>query len=74
MTNRRPDQHPPTLRPVFSGLAVLIVFSICLLGLILTAYGTLLVTSSPFGPAILVFGLIILALGIVVLRMLLRPF
>lgn len=73
MTNGRPDQHTTALRPVFSGLAVLIGFSVCLLGLILTAYGTILVMAPPFGPAILAFGLIILASGVVLLRMLSRP-
>ena len=71
--NSRPDQTPSPLRPVFPGLAVFIGFSICLLGLILTAYGALLVMSPPFGPAILIFGLAVLASGIVLLRMLLRP-
>lgn len=71
--NSRPDQAPPALRPGFPGLAVLIGISVCLLGLILAAFGAIRVTSPPFGPAILVFGLVILASGIVLLRMLLRP-
>jgi hypothetical protein len=70
--NSRPDQTPSVLRPVFPGLAAFIGFSICLLGLILTAYGALLVMSPPFGPAILVFGLVVLASGIVLLRLLMR--
>ncbi|HZH52775.1 MAG TPA: hypothetical protein VEZ16_12935 [Microvirga sp.] len=72
--NARPDRHPPVPCSEFSELTTLIGRSICLLGLILTAYGALLVMFPPFGPAILVFGLIILASGVVLLRMLLRPF
>jgi len=72
--NARPDRHPPAPCSEFSRLAALIGLSICLLGLILATYGAVLVTSPPLGPAILVFGLIVLASGVVLLRMLLRPF
>ncbi len=71
--NSRSDQPPSALRPEFSGLAVLIGISVCLLGLILAAYGAIRVASPPVGPAILVFGLVILATGGVLLRILLRP-
>lgn len=71
--NSRPDQNLPASCSEFSELAALIGLSICLLGLILTAYGAFLVMSPPVGPAILAFGLIVLLSGIVLLRMLLRP-
>jgi hypothetical protein len=60
------------MRSILSGLGVILGFLICLFGLILTAYGTILVLSPPFGPAILVLGLAVLASGVGLLRMLLR--
>jgi len=71
MENNR--QHKQSvLRFLLGGFAVILLFLVCLSGLILTGYGLLLILWPPFGPAIMGFGIALLASGIWLLRMLLR--
>ncbi len=53
-------------------LAILASALICLCGLIVTAYGFILVMAPPFGPIVLMIGLAVLGFGISLLRMLMR--
>jgi hypothetical protein len=66
-------QHNQSVwRSLLEVIAVILLFLVCLCGLILSVYGSVLVMFPPFGPILLGAGLAILASGIVLLRMLLR--
>ncbi len=70
--DNKTNRNGSALQSMLKGFGIILMFLMCLFGLMLTAYGFILIKSPPFGPVILGFGLAMLVSAITLLRMLFR--